>query len=257
MSDNPYSPPSVDLEKPIHTDAGSGFGSLESGIRGDYEFGIGELMKEAWEVQKGNKLAIWLGLGVATGCMMVLLFILGAILGTGMTGSTPDESITSTLAIQFGSILVIMPMMAGLFMMVIKLTANVETGPMEVFAYFNQAPKLILWYFMQIIFTYLGIFLLIIPGIYLAFAYQLSLPVMIDKKINPWLALEASRKAITHNWFRFFFLAMSMGFICGLSMFTIIGPIWTIPWYFCTIGILYRRIFGLEGAVVAEPIVTT
>jgi hypothetical protein len=92
----------------------------------------------------------------------------------------------------------------------------------------------------------MGFFALLLPGIYLSIAYQLALPVFIEKNLGIWESLEASRKALTHRWFSFAYLILVLSCLTALSMFTVIGMIWTIPWYFCTIGIIYRRIFGLE-----------
>ncbi len=50
--------------------------------------------------------------------------------------------------------------------------------------------------------TMMGFVLLIIPGIYLSFAYWLAMPLIIDRGLTPWQALELSRKAVTKVWFQ-------------------------------------------------------
>jgi hypothetical protein len=71
-----------------------------------------------------------------------------------------------------------------------------------VFSYFHRIPGAILWYFLMTLMILLGYILLIIPGIYLSFAYMFSLPLMIEKDMTAWQALEVSRKAVTRIWFR-------------------------------------------------------
>jgi uncharacterized membrane protein len=70
-----------------------------------------------------------------------------------------------------------------------------------------------------------------------------------DKKLQPWQAMEASRKAITHRWLKVFFLLLAMSLIIFASMLPLfIGLIWTYPMSVVLIGILYREIFGVEQA---------
>ncbi len=52
--------------------------------------------------------------------------------------------------------------------------------------------------------TMMGFMLLIVPGIYLSVAYWLAMPLIIDRELAPWQALELSRKAITKVWFQVF-----------------------------------------------------
>jgi len=46
--------------------------------------------------------------------------------------------------------------------------------------------------------------LLAIPGIYLSIAYGMTLPLLAFNELGAWQAMEASRKAITHHWWRIF-----------------------------------------------------
>ena len=68
----------------------------------------------------------------------------------------------------------------------------------------------------------IGFILLVIPGIYLSFAYMFSLPLMIEKDLTAWQALEVSRKAVTRIWFR------ATGFLLLVMMLADTGddPAW-------------------------------
>ena len=93
---------------------------------------------------------------------------------------------------------------------------------------------------------YIGFLLLLIPGFYLAIAYMLALPLAMERKLSPWEALEASRKAITQRWFKVFGLMLVLSLIMILSMIPLgIGLIWTFPMFIIAVGILYRTIFGV------------
>ena len=224
----------------------SAFGSLESGIRGEYNFELIELLEEGWALQKGNKAKIFSAIALMVTIVSLVYFCLTMILGIDPSSPDGDEDWKVTLFIQCAIGLTLMPLSAGLYIMTIRMASGVETRAIEVLGYFEHAPKMLAWYFVHMFFTYMGFFALLLPGIYLSIAYQLALPVFIEKNLGVWESLEASRKALTHRWFSFAYLILVLSCLTALSMFTVIGLIWTIPWYFCTIGILYRRIFGLE-----------
>ena len=96
----------------------------------------------------------------------------------------------------------------------------------------------------------IGFLLLVLPGIYLMVAYSLAMPLVVEKGLSPWQALEASRKAITKSWFRFIGLGLAIMVIMIVSMIPLgIGMIWTIPMAMIAFGIAYRNIFGYEGEV--------
>ena len=229
------------FQDPSHSRTG---GSLESGIQGDYELDLPEIIQEAWELQKGNKTTIWTAL-IITGVMTVIsFFLLAQALGLDIEEASETDDFMTSMVLQLGMTALVVPLTTGLLMMVIKLKAGVEATPKEVFNYFDHTPQLIIWAMLQSLITNIGLILLILPGVYLAVAYQLSLPVMIEKKLNPWRALEASRKAITTQWFHFFTVSLALGLIAFFASLTIVGIVFALPWYLCSMAIIYHRVFG-------------
>ena len=90
--------------------------------------------------------------------------------------------------------------------------------------------------------------LLIIPGIYLSIAYMFTLPLIIEKNMDFWQAMETSRKAVSQHWFKLFFIGALMMFICLISAIPLgLGLIWTLPMFVALHGALYRRIFGITA----------
>ena len=74
-----------------------------------------------------------------------------------------------------------------------------------------------------------------------------AVPLMLEKNLSIIDAFEASRKAVTHHWFKLFGLLFVMGLILFLSMLPLgIGLIWTMPMMMAVIGVLYRRMFGIS-----------
>jgi len=116
------------------------------------------------------------------------------------------------------------------------------------FAYLGKAPVVIAAGLLSTLLTYLGFALLIVPGIYLSVAYGMTLPLLAFHELGPWKAMEMSRKAISHRWFRVFGLYLLVGLLVGLSALPLGIPlIWTAPWGLLVMGVLYRRIFGMPA----------
>jgi len=93
----------------------------------------------------------------------------------------------------------------------------------------------------------LGFVLLILPGIYLSFAYGMAFPLLIDKKMGIWEAMETSRKAISKCWFRYFGLIIVLLLIAVAATIPLgIGLIWALPLASMVIGVLYVKMFGFE-----------
>ena len=88
---------------------------------------------------------------------------------------------------------------------------------------------------------------MIFPGIYLSVAYMFTWPLIVEKGLSPWQALEASRKAVTHCWFRSLGLFTLLSLIMVLAAFALlIGLLWAIPLMMLAYGVLYRIIFGVS-----------
>jgi len=104
----------------------------------------------------------------------------------------------------------------------------------------------ILIYIMSI----LGFILLVLPGIYLTIAYIFTLPLIVDKGMDVWQAMELSRKMVTKHWFKVFGLMLILSIIMGLGALAFgVGLIWAVPLMFVTLyGLLYPLMFDrVEG----------
>jgi uncharacterized membrane protein len=139
-------------------------------------------------------------------------------------------------------------LVAGLWMLGVKLTAGVKANAQEVYAYIEHFPRLLGAYFLISALVAAGFFLLVLPGIYLAVSYLFASILMVDRKLGIWEALETSRKAVTRCWFRVFFIALIYGLIMILSSVTIVGLIWTLPMGVTLKGVVYRHVFGYVPA---------
>lgn len=250
MEENIYKPPTANLNPMNETDSSINGGSLETAILGQYSFGIGETIKEAWRLTKGNKGVILLSVFILTFIYVVANKAL-AMLGVP-DGSTEMSSgsfvLGYSMATMKGFLLLPLtaPLIAGFYMLCIKRSVNIPKSLDELFAYFGKVLPLVILSLISSVLIYIGYLLLLLPGIYLAIAYIFATPLMIDKNLTPWQSLEASRKAVTHNWFKFLGLGILLYLILVLSIISVVGWIWAVPMCMIAYGVLYQKIFGVS-----------
>ena len=136
----------------------------------------------------------------------------------------------------------------GIYIVALQIAKNKPKYFTDFFRGFNKFLQIFLVNFVGTIFILTGSLFLLIPGIYLAVAYTFSVLFVIEKKLNFWSALEASRKLITKKWFSF------LGFVILLCLFNLfgflvlgIGIFLTIPLTSCIIVAAFEDIVGLNG----------
>jgi uncharacterized membrane protein len=215
-------------------------------------FTIGGLIKEAWAKTHGAKAAVWGG----TAVMYLALLILAA----GAAFLLPSEektlggpSFTGMLVNALSSFVINVVSMiftAGLLFIGIKKVAGEIVSWKMVFEGFSQTGKLVVATILQTLLITIGFLLLILPGIYLAIGYSMTLPLIVDRKMSPWQAMEASRKAIHAVWWKIFGLFIIMSLIFMVAMLPLgLGIIWTWPMCVILAGVLYRSLFGIDNII--------
>ena len=93
----------------------------------------------------------------------------------------------------------------------------------------------------------IGFFFLIIPGIVISALYMFTFPLILEKNMDFWQAMETSRKVVTKNIFELsiFMLVLYIFMIVGVMLF-FVGFLVALPVAFAAIAIAYKDIFGLE-----------
>lgn len=233
-TNNPYEAP----ESSLTSEAEHAGGSLEKGLSGDYHFEIGAVISKAWSMTKGYKRTLLGAYGI-----LILVNIAFSALGIAVAGNG-----TLTIILNIISFVVAVPLNAGVFMLGIHRAAGRPVQAMQITGYYGRTLELVLFNIVMILMIVIGFVLLVIPGIYLSIAYIFALPLVVDKKMGIWAALEASRKTITHKWFKFFGLFFVLGLMVILSSIpALIGLIWVLPLASLVVGVLYVDIMGLEA----------
>ena len=76
---------------------------------------------------------------------------------------------------------------------------------------------------------------------------------MIEKDMSAWQALEVSRKAVTHIWFRATGFLLLIMLLLTLGMIPLGIPlIWILPWVSLAFALVYFKLFGAEGETLAD-----
>ena len=247
-----YATPESDLAYEGHSERSGG--NIEDAIAGNIEIGMLETLGEAWRNLKGFKLkchiatVIWLVVYLVAALISVPIVI-------GLVAMGADEATSSIIAslVQIIAIAATMPMIAGITIMGIRHGQKKSVSPSSVFNYFHRIPGAILWYILMSLMITLGYILLILPGIYLSFAYMFSLPLMIEKDMTAWQALETSRKAVTRIWFRATGFLLLIILVVTLGMIPLTIPlIWIIPWVSLAYALVYFKLFGAEARTLAD-----
>ena len=257
---NPYQPPATGK---IQLVGGSAVGgTLQDGIKGNYDFLITDVLKEAWQKTDGVKGTFFAAVFV---CIMVLIGIglTFVIVNKGMIEFAPEmldeEKWLSMISIIMVLIILLLlviaiaivplPLFVGITMIGVYRSVDLPVRFSIVFDYFEYTIPIIIAAILMYIMMIIGLFFLIIPSIYLMVAYVFTYPLIVEKNLGPWEAMEASRKAVTHQWFKVFLTHFIMGHILFLSIIPLgIGLIWTAPMMLNVTGILYRIMFGVEEA---------
>jgi hypothetical protein len=211
---------------------GAEAGLPEDIFRRDYDLDIGRCVGDGWNLLKNN-------FGTVFGGVAIFMLIQ---IGVGVLGQIPIAGILVSL----GSIIIYGPLMGGLYYFLLK---NIRGQPAEIgdiFAGFRHAfGQLLLGYivvalltgvaalpgmaimavpiFMMVrhhavevgplLLTILGSIVLIIPTIYLSISWIFSLPLIIDKQMEFWPAMSASRKMVGKHWWLVFGLLVVGGLI--------------------------------------------
>jgi uncharacterized membrane protein len=208
----------------------------------EYDFNIIEIIKAGWAHMEGVKAQFFIGLAIYVVIAIIIQLLLGLVFPSG---TTEEPNLLNQQIVGILSYPVLMPLMVGIMMMAIQHTRGESIDFKSIFNYYHLTGKLALAGILIYIMTVVGLLLLILPGIYLSIAYVFALPLIVDKNMGVWDAMEHSRKSVTKHWFKVFGLMLLLSIVLFLSAIPLgIGLIWTVPLMFITMyGLLYPVIF--------------
>ncbi|MGA2139257.1 MAG: DUF4339 domain-containing protein [Verrucomicrobiia bacterium] len=194
----------------------------------DYTIDIGGCIGRGWQLVKRD---FWLLIGV----------------------SFVGDLIASGCGVPFLGLIIGGPMMGGVYALYLKRIRGQPAAFGDAFIGFSTAfVPLMLAMLVKGLLTGLGCLLCILPGIYLAVSWVFALPLVVDKKIDFWPAMELSRKVITKHWWLMF------GFLIVCALVALAGLIACCVGIFVSVAIVqaammyaYEDIFGAQNTAQA------
>lgn len=235
--------------------ASNEYGSVEKAIKGEYEFSIGGVISEAWEKTSGAKWPVFLSFLLYM-LVMIGIMVVMTLVTAGLVVASPDATggaVILQVIMQVVVNLAILPMVIGILMLGIKRSVDAPMNATSIFGYYSKTLSLFATMLLVYLMILIGLLLLVLPGIYLMIAYYMAMPLVVEKGMSPWQAMETSRKAITHRWFSFLGLGIVMMVIMVISMIPLgIGLIWSMPLMIIAFGVLYRNMFGVESSTITQ-----
>ena len=183
---------------------------------------ISGCLERSWELLKAN---FWPIVGATTGMLVIMILaglvpVLGLFVGFLFTGI----------------------FLAGMYAFYLKKIRGQPAEFGDIFDGFKIAfvPLLLATLVTQLL-TTAGLLLLILPGIYLAVAYNFAFMLIIDQRLEFWAAMEVSRRVITAQWWRMFGLLILGSIIALLGVVGLfIGILVTIPIYYGALVYAYE-----------------
>jgi hypothetical protein len=217
----------------------------------DYELDIGGCISRGWELVKNN---FWPVVGVNTLVMIVLivinqffgLFTHSAINSMIVLRQVSAGAIATVFLVSVISAPLYSVLSAGLFKYYLNLIRGEGASVGDAFSGFGPSiGQLLLLGLVQFILVMAGYIFCIIPGIYLGIAWYFALPLVIDKKLDFWEALELSRKMVSKHWFLVFALLLVCGLVAAAGIIgCFIGILVTMPISFASLMYAYETIFN-------------
>ncbi len=212
----------------------------------EYDFDIIEIIKVGFDRIDGVKGTFIAAFAIYVAIAIVVQIILGTFFPSPPLPAEPNylnQQIVTILSYP-----VLMPLIAGIVMLAINYSRGEHIEFKSIFNYYHLTGKLALAAILMYIMTILGFILLVLPGIYLSIAYIFTLPLIVDKGMDVWEAMELSRKMVTKHWFKVFGLMFLLSVIMLLGTLAFgIGLIWAVPLMFVTLyGLLYPLMFDRE-----------
>ena len=142
------------------------------------------------------------------------------------------------------------PLYSGFFLVANKISRGETVIYPDYFGGFRFWLPLVVISLLGQVLVALGLFALVIPGVYLAVGYLFSLLMGIFGGVDVWSALEWSRKLITRNWWQFFALLMILVAINLVGLLLLgVGLLITFP---MTLLVLYVIFEDLTREVFSE-----
>ena len=215
----------------LGTGAGGGASDegLERAARGDYQVRIGDWMSRGWNVfTQGGGLFI----GFTAIIWIFSLLVLSLV----------------PVAIPL-VVLLFPPISTGLLISALIVRRGGRLQFSDFWLGFNDFLPLFLAWLIYCALLFAGLLTCGVATLYLWVAYQFVYLLVVDRGLDFWDALEASRSAVTRHWFGLFAFAALLLLLNLVAFFMTfsLGILVTLPLTSCALVEAYADIFGVRG----------
>jgi hypothetical protein len=224
----------------------------------NYDFNIIDIIKTSYRYTKGFKATAWTLVIIMAVVTYALYQLIGLFLPHAELNS--EQFRQNMLLFGFLAIPISAPLMTGFYMTIISYLRAEKVSYKSIFKYYPITWKLSLaslfihtinkglFFSINTICDYLHLELVILAYVLSAsvgIIYIFTLPLIADKELKIWDAMELSRKAVFSHFFKIIFLYLTLMIIMAISVIPLgIGMIWTVPMIFIGFyGLLYRVMF--------------
>ncbi len=219
---------------------------IRDALAREYTVSIRSCLRRGWALVRSN---FWSTVGISA-LIWVLLAIAqsaGVVIISGHDRPNGGGSILG--------LLVSGPLTGGLYFYFLQKIRGQAVTIETAFAGFSKRfLHLFLGSLVSLLLTGLGFVCLILPGIYLCVAWTFTLPLIMDKRLDFWSAMELSRKMVTRHWWKLFGFVIILvllhvaGFVAFCLGIFIAAPIAT-----ASLMYAYEDIFGAAGRLADQP----
>jgi GYF domain 2 len=225
--------------------------SSEQLVASDYELDIGTCLSRGWELVKGN---FWPIVGI-TFLVFLAGLIIDYIIGF-ISKPAMDELLTTYRTSPKGiglimlTIVLSMPVssvvMGGLFRYYLKLIRRQPASIGDAFSGFTDGfGQLAVLGLVQGVFLVIAFCLCVLPSIYLSICWYFAIPLVVDRGMPFWDAMELSRKMVSKHWFLVFGFMLVMGLVSASGLVACcVGIIATLPIGLIALMYGYEAIFS-------------
>ena len=235
-------------------------GNIESAVKGNYHIDVNAILTEAWQSTLKSRMSINSGLLFSFLLGMLIAFVGSHFLG-GMNAVISDPN--ATLLINFVITIAVWPFLAGVEMMGVSHAVGMKTPFTMTFAFLQRASWVVLSVLISSVIMSIGFQLFFLPGVFLTITLSLTIPLVIEKKMNPMKAIIVSVQALRFKFLPLLYLYIILliallvliipsvflfstnFFVVGLTLL-FIGLSFLAPLFYNVKGILYREIFGIS-----------
>jgi hypothetical protein len=234
--------------------ASTGSTTAASSETGSGQIDLGGCIQEGWTAFKQHWILLVAGTAIflAISIFIQAPFSLAQIFLERVGGDAAAVATVAVIILGWGvSLVVSPPLNGGIFYFTLE-TLRDRPRIESLFVGFKKENwlQLVLGSLVILVFILLGLLLLIIPGIYLAIAYYYTIPLIVDRKLGFWEAMELSRKTVHQQWVQVFALVLLTGFIAVVGvLLCCVGVLAALPLGYLIAMQGYRQLFVGTGTV--------